>query len=155
MTLSIVWFPIRGWRSRLWTCPRTRICWCLYHSNPSMALIIDMVNFTSPLMLTHTKKQESKDLYHPCPSKQLHSFSQLTGFTGQVCPNSMMTYSLFTGCPRRNANNTLMAIWYHHFPSYARRTPTFCTHIWYFYDSFYQQPYNSHHQERRQAVLHF
>ncbi len=80
-----------------------------------MALIIDMANFTSPLMLTHTKKQESKDLYHPCPSKQLHSFSQLTSFTGWVCPNSTMTYSLSTGHPRRNTNNTLLAIRYHHF----------------------------------------
>ncbi len=90
--------------------------WSLFHSNPLMALIINMVNFTNPLMLNHTKKQESKDLYPPCPSNQLHSYSQLTSFTGWVCLNSTMTYSLSTGHPRRNANNTWMAIWYHHFP---------------------------------------
>jgi hypothetical protein len=38
-----------------------------------MALIINMANFTSPLMLTHTKKQESKDI-PPMPFKATSQF---------------------------------------------------------------------------------
>jgi hypothetical protein len=79
-----------------------------------MDLIINTVKSTSPLTPTCTRKWESKDLHHPRPSKQLCSSSRLTNFTGQVCPNSTTTYSPSIGCLKRNAADTLLAIWYHH-----------------------------------------